>query len=251
MLVLMRISGFVFTAPFFSYSSIPIRMKAAASFILAIVAIQMVPVVSVSYQGVFGFSIIVLKETAVGMILGFMCNLCFYIINFVGQLIDMELGLSMANMFDPATNVQVTVTGNIYNYFVMLMLVATNMHYYIIRAIFDSFSYFNVGKAVFHTSLKRDYGGFCGKLFFDCGSYCSADFLLYAYYQCCIRCAGKGSTTNEYVCGWNPDQSAGGIDPAADPGADDSQRVGFYFLRNERCDHTGDSWLSAIEDTGR
>ena len=58
LLVLMRISGFVFTAPFFSYSSIPIRMKAAASFILAIVAIQMVPVVSVSYQGVFGFSII-------------------------------------------------------------------------------------------------------------------------------------------------------------------------------------------------
>ena len=52
-------------------------------------------------------------------------------------------------------NVQVTVTGNIYNYFVMLMLVATNMHYYIIRAIFDSFSYFNVGKAVFHTSLKE------------------------------------------------------------------------------------------------
>ena len=135
LLVLMRISGFVFTAPFFSYSSIPIRMKAAASFILAIVAIQMVPVVSVSYQGVFGFSIIVL--------------------NFAGQLIDMELGLSMANMFDPATNVQVTVTGNIYNYFVMLMLVATNMHYYIIRAIFDSFSYFNVGKAVFHTSLKE------------------------------------------------------------------------------------------------
>lgn len=35
LLVLMRISGFVFTAPFFSYSSIPIRMKAAASFILA------------------------------------------------------------------------------------------------------------------------------------------------------------------------------------------------------------------------
>ena len=37
----------------------------------------------------------------------------------------------------------------------MLMLVVTNMHYYIIRAIFDSFSYFNVGKAVFHASLKE------------------------------------------------------------------------------------------------
>ena len=48
LLVLMRISGFVFTAPFFSYSSIPIRMKAAASFILAIVAIQMLSLIHIS-----------------------------------------------------------------------------------------------------------------------------------------------------------------------------------------------------------
>ena len=38
----------------------------------------------------------------------------------------------------------------------MLMLVVTNMHYYIIRAIVDSFSYFNVGQALLDTgSLKN------------------------------------------------------------------------------------------------
>ena len=69
---------------------------------------------------------------------------------------DMEMGLSMASMFDPMTKMQISVTGNIYNYLLMLMLVVTNMHYYIIRAIVDSFSYFNVGQALFDTvSLKN------------------------------------------------------------------------------------------------
>ena len=82
--------------------------------------------------------------------------MCFYIINLAGQLMDMEMGLSMANMFDPMVNMQFSVTGSLYNYLLMLMLVVTNMHYYIIRAIVDSFSYFNVGKAVFDTvSLKN------------------------------------------------------------------------------------------------
>lgn len=154
LLVLVRISAFVMTAPFLGYASVPNRMKAALSVLLTLLVVQVMPDPVLSYSGVFGFSILVLKEAVVGLIMGFMCKLCFYITSFAGQIMDMEMGLSMANMFDPMTNVQVTVTGNIYNYFIMLLLVVTNMHYYVIRAITDSFSYFNVGEAVFRDSLK-------------------------------------------------------------------------------------------------
>lgn len=150
LLIAMRVSAFVLTAPFFSYRSVPVRVKGALSIMLSIILIQITPAVTISYSGVLGFSALVLKEAAIGAILGFLCNMCFYIVSFAGQLIDIEMGLSMANMFDPATNIQVTVTGNIYNYAVMLMMVATNMHYYVIRAIADTFKYFNVGA----TSLK-------------------------------------------------------------------------------------------------
>ncbi|MCH5251970.1 MAG: flagellar biosynthetic protein FliR [Lachnospiraceae bacterium] len=153
LLVLVRISAFVMAAPFFNYSTISHPMKAAISIMLSVVMIQVLPVVSLSYTGVVGFSVLVLKEVVVGLILGFMCNVCFYIVSFTGQIIDMQMGLSMANMFDPTTNIQISVTGNIYNYFLMLLLVVTNMHYYIIRAITDSFLNFNVGQAVFRDGL--------------------------------------------------------------------------------------------------
>lgn len=155
LLILVRVSGFIMTAPFFSYSSVPMRVRAAMSIFLSLVVIPITPVIALEYTGVLGYSVLILKETMLGVTLGLMCSMCFYIVNFAGQLMDMEMGLSMASMFDPMTNMQVSVTGNIYNYLLMLMLVVTNMHYYIIRAIVDSFSYFNVGKAVFDTvSLK-------------------------------------------------------------------------------------------------
>lgn len=166
LMVLIRISGFVMTAPFFSYQSVPARMKAAISIMLSILVIQIIPVIPVSYSGVFGFSVLVLKELVVGMILGFMCNLCFYIVNFAGHIMDMEMGLSMATMFDPSTNMQITVSGNIYNYFMMILLVVTNMHYYIIRSIMDSFQYFNVGQAVFRDGLKDIMIDFMANYFF-------------------------------------------------------------------------------------
>ena len=118
------------------------------SVFMSLVVIQVTPVVDLTYSGVFGYSALVLKESMIGVVLGLMCSMCFYIINLAGQLMDMEMGLSMANMFDPMVNMQFSVTGSLYNYLLM--------HYYIIRAIVDSFSYFNVGKAVFDTvSLKN------------------------------------------------------------------------------------------------
>ncbi len=66
---------------------------------------------------------------------------------------DIEIGLSMANMFDPLTRIQVSVTGNIYNYLLMLVMVVTNMHHYVLRAILDTFRYFNIGRALFSENL--------------------------------------------------------------------------------------------------
>lgn len=156
LLILMRVAGLVMTAPFFGYSAVPMRVRAALSVFLTLVVIQTVPVITLQYSGVIGYSVLIVKETMLGVTMGLMCTICFYVINLAGQLMDMEMGLSMANMFDPMTNMQFSVTGNLYNYLLMLMLVVTNMHYYILRAIVDSFSYFNIGEAVFDTvSLKN------------------------------------------------------------------------------------------------
>ena len=85
-----------------------------------------------------------------------------FILSFAGQIADMEIGLSMVTQFDTTNNMQVTITSNILTYAVMLTLVATNMHLYVLRAVIDSFTLIPVGKAVFSPQF---YEGYLGYLF--------------------------------------------------------------------------------------
>ena len=61
----------------------------------------------------------------------------------------MDIGISMATMFDPSTGSEVALTGNMYNYFLLLLLITSNMYQYILRAFIDSFSLIPLGGAVF------------------------------------------------------------------------------------------------------
>lgn len=85
-------------------------------------------------------AIIVLKEGITGLLIGFAANICNSIILFAGNIIDMDIGLSMVTEFDPTMNTQVTITGNLYNYFILLLLIATDMHHVILQAVVDSFT---------------------------------------------------------------------------------------------------------------
>lgn len=146
LMVIVRISGFIVTAPFFSMSQVPVRVKTGLAVFLGVLAGSMVEYVPLEYAGVIGFGVLIIKEFLMGVILGFASSICMYILNFAGQLIDMEIGFSMVNMFDPVSNIQTTITGNLYMYFVILMLMVTNMHYYLLRAIMDSFRIVPMGQ---------------------------------------------------------------------------------------------------------
>ena len=107
-LIFVRISTFVAVAPFFSYKQVPNQVKAGLSLFLAIIIFQMSPEVSIEYQTVLGYAILVVKEAVTGLTLGFFTNISYYILAFAGQVIDMEIGFSMVNELDPTSNIQTT-----------------------------------------------------------------------------------------------------------------------------------------------
>ena len=54
--IAMRISGFVFLAPFFSLGNVPQRVKLLISFATALIAYFVLPYEPLEYQGVIGRS---------------------------------------------------------------------------------------------------------------------------------------------------------------------------------------------------
>lgn len=149
LLILVRISGFIFSAPFFSLPNVPRRVQIGLSFFIAVVMYGSLDKYTLEYSGVIGYAGLVIVEFVIGVILGFFMSCCILILGFSGQIIDMEIGFSMANVMNPTTNMNTTVTGNLYTYFIMLILLATDLYRYILRAMIDAFTYIPVGKAVF------------------------------------------------------------------------------------------------------
>lgn len=159
--IAMRIAGFVFIAPFFSTNSVPQRAKLLLSFSVALISYFVVPHDSpLEYNGVIGYAGLIISEAIAGMILGLFANLAMLILSFAGQIADMEIGLSMVTQFDTTNNMQVTITSNILTYAVMLMMVVTNLHLYVLRAIIDSFTLIPVGEAVFSPEFYKGYLGY-------------------------------------------------------------------------------------------
>lgn len=153
LLILVRISGFMVSAPIFSLRNVPMRVKTILAIAIAIVLFHVIPYEEVAYSTTVEYALVVITEMLAGLIMGFMANVAYYILSFAGQIIDQEIGFSMVNQFDPITSTQVTVTGNFYTYAVMMMVMITNMHHYLIRAIADSFQVIPVGGVVFDFNL--------------------------------------------------------------------------------------------------
>ncbi len=150
LMILVRVASFVYIAPFFGMNNTPNRVKVGFSACLAIILYQVVdPKETLVYSGVIEFAIIVLKEGITGLLIGFAANICNSIVVFSGKVIDMEIGLAMANMFDPTTKTQSGLTGTMYNYFIMMLLIVTNMHHYILRALADTYQVIPINDTVF------------------------------------------------------------------------------------------------------
>lgn len=152
LLVFARIATFVFAAPFFSQKGVPNTVKIGLSVFIAYVMYAFIqPHVYPEYSSVFGYSVIIMKEVAVGLFLGAGAQLCTSIVLFAGRIIDMEIGLSMANVFDPTTNQQSSITGVLLQYGVMLILYTTGLHRYLLKALMETFTLIPINGAVFHT----------------------------------------------------------------------------------------------------
>lgn len=166
LLILVRISCFVFVAPFYGTNNVPSKVKIGLSVLVAILIFGSIDRTEIVYTGLIGYAVIVLREGITGLLIGLAANICNSIILFAGNIIDMDIGLSMAQEFDPMMKTQVTITGNLYQYFILLMLLATNMHHYLLRALVDSYKVIPINGQVFDwESIANSWIQFMGDMF--------------------------------------------------------------------------------------
>ena len=139
--IFVRVASFVFVAPFFSTKGVPNQVKIALSMFISYIIYNFRPEqINPEYNTILGFCTVVLKEVSVGLLIGLAAQMCTSIVLFAGRIMDMEVGLSMANVFDPATNEQASITGALLQYGVMLILYTTGLHRFLLKALMETFT---------------------------------------------------------------------------------------------------------------
>ncbi len=151
LLILVRISCFVYAAPFFSMSNVPRTVKIGFSVFVSYLLFHSIDRVEVVYSSLLGYAVIVMKEALTGFVVGWGAQICASVTSFAGSIADMEIGLSMVSLLDPATKEQATFTGVFYQYMFTLFMIISGLYQYLLRALAETFTLIPINGAVFKT----------------------------------------------------------------------------------------------------
>lgn len=146
-LVFVRMGGMIFLNPIFARKNIPTQLK--IGLVLAM-TLLITPTLSVGHIAQFSDLDILLamfRELFIGMACAYVFNIFYYLLFFAGDMMDVEFGMSMAKVFDPGTNVQMSVSGNFLNILFFLYVFSTDCHLLLLRLFATSYEIIPVGAA--------------------------------------------------------------------------------------------------------
>ncbi|MGV8906006.1 MAG: flagellar biosynthetic protein FliR [Acetobacterium sp.] len=140
-----RVGGMILFNPIFGRKSIPNILKIGLSLAIALNAVYEIGNISVINYTTIELMMALVKEFGVGLVIGFIMHLFMAIFHIGGSLIDLQIGLSMASLFDPATNATISVTGNLLSTMYIFLFFISNSHLALINVVIKSFQVVPIG----------------------------------------------------------------------------------------------------------
>ncbi len=138
--IVMRMSGFVLMNPFFGRSGIPGIFKGGLIMLLSAIAYgqQVNPAQTEVPSTLIVFVVKLLLELGVGLTVGMIMRFFFVIPEQAGEMVDTQMGLSMAKTYDPGSQSSSTVTATLLNIMMTLIFFAENGHLTLIEIVVTS-----------------------------------------------------------------------------------------------------------------
>src|ERR1700748_842565 len=145
-----RVLALFSAMPVLGQRNVPIRVRIALAFFIAIGVAGTVPAGSghVPRPGPRAI-LLVVQQVLIGLSLGFAVRIIFTAIEFAGEIIGLQMGLNFAGFFDPATAQQATATSSFFSTMVGFLFIAMNGHLLVIEAVVQSLVAFPVSPEPF------------------------------------------------------------------------------------------------------
>ena len=153
-LVLTRISGLVMTAPVFGTRSAPMRVRSLLALGLAMVVTPMYGDAAVPFPGnIINMLVLIGREAVLGLALGLAVMILFAGIQLTGQTISQLAGISLADVFDPGFDSNVSVFSQFLDLVAVAVFVCIGGHRQVLGALLDTFQWMPPGHGTFSPDL--------------------------------------------------------------------------------------------------
>ncbi|MBS0318013.1 MAG: flagellar biosynthetic protein FliR, partial [Proteobacteria bacterium] len=124
----LRVLALFTSAPVLSMRSVPVRVKLALSFLVALAAqavLPAAPAIALDDPAAFG---VVLQQVGVGITMGFAARIVFAAIEFAGELIGLQMGLNYAGFFDSTSDSSATASARLFGTMASWLFIVINGH---------------------------------------------------------------------------------------------------------------------------
>jgi len=165
LLVFVRVSAMVAIFPLFSMQNFPVAMRLALATLISFLVSPLLPPLAAPPSSFTGMIGLLALEAGFGVLLGFVSRLFFYVLEFAGSLIAMEMGLNMAANFNPFSNTRSEAPGIILFNLGALLFFTLNLHHYLLVALQRSFAVLPPGGGHLSAALYTDIVGRTGQIF--------------------------------------------------------------------------------------
>lgn len=153
-LVFLRISGLFVTAPVLGSESVPRSLRVYLVIICSLILFNIVPPLNISLNSLntADYFLLATKELMIGLLLGVIPRVMFAAINFAGTIIGFMMGLSIANVIDPQSDLQVSIIASFEGMLATVMFIVMDGHHIFFEAMAISFQKIPVGGFIFSSS---------------------------------------------------------------------------------------------------
>jgi flagellar biosynthetic protein FliR len=136
-LTLVRVSGMVAFAPFFSSTALPMRAKAVLTLAIAYLLAPLVAALPNAHADITLSAL--LGELAVGLVYGLTLALLNEMLLFAGQIVGLQFSFSLVNLMDPASAIQTPLMGELFQLMGTLVVLAAGLDRILLASMVRSF----------------------------------------------------------------------------------------------------------------
>ncbi len=166
-LMVARIGGLIFSAPLLGSPVIPRQVKVALALTLSFLMLP--EVVSLSRISCdshpINYTLFLLAETGLGLIMGYTIKLIFVGVELSGQIIGIQMGLGMAEFFDPQSGAEMSIISRFNSIMAMLIFISINGHLFLFKSLMESFVSIPPGSFIFSSTLIQMFAKTMGSIF--------------------------------------------------------------------------------------